>query len=363
MSNQNPNKVLFLINSAPEFAGVQRYILNAAKGLKTSDWNVVVWLNKNPSFAQKLNENQIPYYEYSGSVLSLKNLLTLLVSIRHNKIQVLHANLGGSAIAGALLKYPAGIKRLVFTQHFLRPASSQSNFLKKFLAKIIFKFSFYFFDQCIAISNEVKKQMLDRKEVSLQKITVIFNGSEELKGDINRNKIPDILIVSRLQKEKGIEEILPVFTALKQQGLIFKVNIVGTGELETVLKKKCRELGLTDIIIFAGLVNNVIPYYFQSSIFLNPTLLEGFGLAIIEAMSARLPVIAYAYGGPLDIVDDGKTGFLVHNIKEMTTSLKQLIEDKNLREQMGEEGYTRFKSLFSLDIMIEKLLKIYQGIQ
>ena len=230
------------------------------------------------------------------------------------------------------------------------------------MAKIIFKISFCFYTQFIAISNDVKNQMLKRKEVNPEKVTVIFNGSEELKGDIKRNEIPNILMVSRLQKEKGIQVILPVFADLKQQGLMFKVTLVGTGDLETDLKKQCVELDIADVVLFAGLINNVTPFYFQSSIFLNPTPLEGFGLAIIEAMSAKLPVIAFAYGGPLDIVDDGKTGFLVRHPQEITTKLKLLISDKNLREQMGEAGYQRFKTLFTLDIMIEKLLKIYQGI-
>ncbi|OGI06552.1 MAG: hypothetical protein A2Y40_07600 [Candidatus Margulisbacteria bacterium GWF2_35_9] len=352
-------KLLFCLNSAPEFAGVQQYILTITKELKSKGFIPIIWMNDNEPFQRKLLENKIEYYRYDGSILALKNIWQLMQIIRRHQIKIVHANLGGAAIAGALIKYFSGIKTLVYTQHFINPASTQGGFIKKIISKIVFKLTFVHYDSVIAISSEVRNSILKRRETSANKVILVYSGIKGIQGKKNITDLMDILIVSRLEKEKGIDKLLPVLWTLYQDGYDFSVTIVGDGGQEKILKEMSFHLGMQSKINFIGKVNDVSPYYLNSGIFVNPTFFEGFGLAIVEAMSAQLPVIAFNKGGPVDIIDHNKTGYLAESYEEFGTYLKQLLKNPELATKMGVAGYERFKDLFVVDKMMEQLLKIY----
>jgi len=355
-------KILFCLNSASEFAGVQQYILSLVTALQKEGIHAIVWLNENAAFETKLSEHGISFYQYQESIYSLKNLWKLTTLIKKEKIKIIHANLGGAAIASAIVKRISGIKKFIYTQHFINPASSQGSIIKRLVSKLVFKVVLLNVDYVIAISNEVKRSILNRKEVSERKIKLIYNGIIAVSGETQASVIPNILIVSRLEHEKGVDKLLPIFWKLLQNGYDFSVTIVGGGSQEKVLKDMANSLELDPRIKFIGKVKDVSPYYLKASVYLNPTMYEGFGLAIVEAMSAKLPVIAFNKGGPVDIVVNERTGYLVESYDAFGTGIEQLLRKPALLEAFGSAGYERFNKLFTADVMLNKLMVLYEGI-
>ena len=267
--------------------------------------------------------------------------------------------MGQSAIAAALLKFPARVKRLVFTQHFIYPASSQSSLLKKNIANLIFRLSFAQYNQLFAISTEVRDTMIARHEVNPKKIRILYNGIEGVSGEKIQHQPFNILIVSRLSKEKGIIPLLNVLAEMLKEKPSFSVTIVGDGEEKSIIRQQINEWQLQDNIVLAGKSSNINEYYLKADLLINATKYEAFGLVIVEAMSAQLPVIAFNQGGPRDILINETTGYLIQSFEQIKEKVQILIDNPELRETMGKAGYKRFTTHFALNIMMNELIKEY----
>jgi glycosyltransferase involved in cell wall biosynthesis len=354
--------IIFLVNSAPEFAGVQRYILNTAKELEKRGFSAYIWSSTNPFFMSKLKNSNIKYFEYKGSVLSLGNIYKLLKLIKKNNTKIVHANLGKSAIVGAILKKLTNIKKLVFTQHFISPASTSlaNSSVKRYIAKFLYRHVYSKYDRIIAISTDVADKIMERKESSSKKIEIIYNGIPAVAQKIIENKkSASVLVICRLQKEKNIYGLLNIMAAIKSD-CDFNMKILGSGKEEQSLLDLSKNLKLDNHIEFCGHVEDTAKYYNKASFLVHPAKNEPFGLVLIEAMSAKLPIITFNSGGPKDIVEDGVTGFLVNSDIEMKEKIIELLENKDKRQKMGQAAYERYKSVFTIEKMVDSLMKIYE---
>lgn len=117
------------------------------------------------------------------------------------------------------------------------------------------------------------------------------------------------------------------------------LEIWGEGELRTELEEQIRNNQLTNNIFLKGYTYDIFSPLYEASIFTLTSLFEGLPLVIIEAMSCGVPVVSYACPcGPQDIIADGHDGFLVpvNNEKVLADRICRLIEDKELRKEMGK---------------------------
>jgi glycosyltransferase involved in cell wall biosynthesis len=99
-------------------------------------------------------------------------------------------------------------------------------------------------------------------------------------------------------------------------------------------------------------------------IFVMPSLDEGFGLAALEAMATGLPVVAAGVGGIGELVQHGRTGWLVPPgaPDELASRLRDLLHDQPKRERMGAEGRRRALSDFAASRMVEQIVAVYDGL-
>jgi glycosyltransferase involved in cell wall biosynthesis len=192
------------------------------------------------------------------------------------------------------------------------------------------------------LTDETRKYLKKEMEV----FTVPFGV------DIERFRPPDpvgrrgitVGIVKKLEPKYGIEHLIRAFSMVSRQHSELRLLIVGDGSQETFLKQLCGELGITDRVTFAGLVEHdrVPEYLHRMDIFVVPSVLpsETFGVAAVEAAACQLPVIASHIGGLPEVVRDGETGFLVppRDEEAIAERLSRLIADEPLRKQMGQAG-------------------------
>jgi glycosyltransferase involved in cell wall biosynthesis len=161
-----------------------------------------------------------------------------------------------------------------------------------------------------------------------------------------------ILSVGRLVRRKGFESIISQIPKLLAEGIDAYYLICGTGPMEKELRHQAEQLGVASRVIFAGYVSdeNLASFYAACDIFALVTYydetaksIEGFGIVYLEAGLFSKPVLASRSGGVEDAVWDGKTGILVEpsNTEEIYTALSQLCKDKQLRENLGCQGYRR----------------------
>ena len=130
-----------------------------------------------------------------------------------------------------------------------------------------------------------------------------------------------------------------------------------------MLRSLARSLGIEHQIVFKGALgrSDVIRAYASADIFVLPSLFEPFGIVLLEAMAAGLPVVASAVGGIVDVVADGTTGLLVPpgNPSALAAGLEHLIADSSSRARMGQEGRRRVLR-YSWDLIVPKIVDVYR---
>lgn len=169
-------------------------------------------------------------------------------------------------------------------------------------------------------------------------------------SDARRERL--ITNVARLAKEQKRQYLLiDAFSKVAKQFPEWHVEFWGSengsldGKYATELKTLIDEYHLNDQVKLCGNTDDVLSVYRRASIFAFPSSCEGFGLAMTEAMSAGLPVVAYRSCPAVnELVRDGETGFLVDDgVDALAEGLKKLMEDQELRERMGRAAHESMK--------------------
>lgn len=222
-------------------------------------------------------------------------------------------------------------------------------------------------DALIVITNQVKK--LYKNLVKEEKIHVIPFGVDTEKFQPPRKarsrSVYEILYVGSLYPIKGLKYLIQALALVLKKRRDVKLRIVGSGPEKAKLSLLVNELGLQGNILFQGFIphNEIVPYYQQCDIFVYTTLGEPFGKSIIEAMACGKPVITSNIGGPAEIVENGKTGFLVLPTKPdaIAEKISLLLEDSSLRRQMGDAARKAAVERYSLEKVAELSQEVYQS--
>lgn len=219
-----------------------------------------------------------------------------------------------------------------------------------------------------AIFNQVREEGIPESKIRLVSLRVDLNLFNPLSiprinsfGD--KVGITKIGYIGRLVDGKGLEDLFEAIAMLKSQNLNFRCLIFGTGPLEAELKKIAEDSNIKDRIEWRGFVpySKVPEALAQINIFIYPSWHEGFGRSIMEALAMEKPVVATRVGGIPDLVRDGENGFLVepHNPEVLAQKIKELVEDKELREKFGKAGREYVAKSFEWNDGIKKFAQLF----
>lgn len=180
-------------------------------------------------------------------------------------------------------------------------------------------------------------------------------------SSINSDVSPDYgkkraIAVGRLDAQKGFDMLINAWAQKKEYLVDWTLDIFGKGEWESMLKEQIFKHGLQNNIFLKGVSNNVHQEFSNSSIFLFPSRYEGFALVMMEAMNCGLPVISFdCPHGPSEIIEDGKTGFLIaaNDITAFSKAMVQLSSDEILRYKMGKASKAK-SSEFSKETIMQQ---------
>lgn len=173
-----------------------------------------------------------------------------------------------------------------------------------------------------------------------------------------------LLFVGRLRYYKGLNYLIQALPNIPRAHLV----IVGTGSMKQEWRMLAKERQVEDRIKFMGDVPNAeLPsYYAASDIFVLPASerSEAYGLVQLEAMASGKPVVCTELGTGTSFVNvDGETGFVVpaRNSHALASAINRLIDDPELRVKFGSAGRARVRQEFTIDKMIERVMKVYES--
>ncbi len=161
---------------------------------------------------------------------------------------------------------------------------------------------------------------------------------------------------------KNYTAALGSLASIQQHSFVFL--ICGRGELEKKLKHLTEELGIRNKVKFLGFRNDIPELCRISDIFLFPSFQEGLPVSLMEAMAAGLPVVCSNIRGNVDLIEEGKGGFLNSptDIIGISENIRKLLLDNNLRRSLGQHNLHSIKG-FDKRLIKRKMLDIYSSIK
>lgn len=170
-----------------------------------------------------------------------------------------------------------------------------------------------------------------------------------------KGSLPHIFFLSNLLIDKGVLTLLDACKQLKEQGYMFQCDFVGgeTADMNAErFKQECIQREIADCVTYHGkkYEEEKLTFFQQADIFVLPTFNECFPLVLLEAMEQSLPCVSSAIGGTPEIVDEGKTGFLVpcRKVQPLAERIGLLLKDETLRKQLGKAGRAKFEREYTL---------------
>jgi len=174
---------------------------------------------------------------------------------------------------------------------------------------------------------------------------------------------PLVLHVGRFIEQKNHIGLLDVFQLVLEHIPTAKLLLVGDGSLSSLIETTIAKRGLADSVRLLGLRDDVPTLMSKCDVFLFPSLHEGFGLVVLEANAANLPIIGTKIPGLTEAVRDGETGILhdVKDIQGMAESVVRLINDWQYSQRFANAGRTYVKDNYSTEVSAKRLLEIYNS--
>jgi glycosyltransferase involved in cell wall biosynthesis len=358
-------KILFLVNHL-NTGGITSYILTLAAGLKKKGHSIFV-ASSGGELLPKFNDLGIIYIPIpirTKNELSPKILLSALKLkkvIKDNRIDILHSQSRTTQVLGCLLHEFTGLKHISTCHGF---------FKRRFSRKILPCWG----EKIIAISEQVEEHLRYDFKVSPGRIELINNGidvdkfkpvsafqKQEAKLRLGIKSAPVIGILARLSDVKGHKYLIEAIKMVLVFSSDVKLLIAGEGKLEKELKRLAESLNIKKSVLFIPEALDTRDILSAIDIFVMPSLKEGLGLALMEAMSFGLPVIGSAVGGIKTLIQDEKNGLLVNSrdASGIARSIIDLLSDPDKAARLGANARKFIAEEFSEKRMVLKTEKLY----
>ncbi len=176
------------------------------------------------------------------------------------------------------------------------------------------------------------------------------------------NKERILMHVSNFRPVKRVEDVVRVFSEVRKE-VPSKLLLAGDGPERPKIEAMCRELGTCKDVHFLGKLKNIEEVYSVADVFLLPSETESFGLAALEAMASRVPVISSNTGGIPEINEHGVTGYLsnVGDVSDMASNTLRLLKDSDLMKEMKKNAFAKAKT-FSKSTIIPIYEALYEKV-
>ncbi|PIT88175.1 MAG: hypothetical protein COU29_04150 [Candidatus Magasanikbacteria bacterium CG10_big_fil_rev_8_21_14_0_10_36_32] len=357
-------KIFYLITKS-EIGGAQTHLVDLCRYFHGRGHEILVMSGGNGWLKEECDKIGVRYQSnsfFSNSV----NPLKIYQAIREIKKcangfkpDIVHCHSSAAAFLGRLAI--KGKIKTIYTAHGWGFNVGMNQFLRYSVLlaeKAVAKFT----DKYICVSEFVKKLGLKYSLASENKFTVIYNGvktdGEEI-GLKNNDKI-NLIFVGRLAEPKKPEMVIEAIDFFPQDlKNKIKFTIVGDGPKKEFLQRMVARENVE--VDFKGTLSREksMEELCLADVFVFISAWEGFPYTILEAMSVGLPVVASNVGGVAEVVSENN-GFLIKNeICEISEVLLKLVNNKELRLQLGQNGKDRIKKDFSLEKMLDEIDKVY----
>ncbi|MBT5954137.1 glycosyltransferase family 4 protein [bacterium] len=371
MNRKKCPKTILFFSPTGHMGGAEHVLLRMCKEL--TNYKIVVIMPNEGILAEKLSPYVYKvvffprYFLQSGQIFNvLAGSFFLWLTLRLNgvfNVSIIHVNSIFCLYVPIYFGFFGRIKTIVHWADFdMRPGD----------INLVDWFSHV---SILAVSKSIQRDLI-KNGVRESKIRLLYNGTDDGCFNMTVAESRDVLniqkdtfvvgMTGRIDSWKGHLVALQAFSKINIQNSYFIIMGEFYAAKDSGYYQQINDFiddhRLRKRVLFTGRVENAPSVVQAMDVVLVPSENEPFGLVAIEAMAMKKPVIASNVGGLAEIVVDGETGFLVDSkdSDEWTNAMQKLADDKQLRVQLSNNGYERFRSVFGSNQFIEKLDAYYR---
>lgn len=297
---------------------------------------------------------QVIIFNKNPKISNLKNIWMLYKWFVKMKPDVVHTAAAEANFHGILAAKLAGVK-IIIGEEIGFPNHSPK-------AKLIFKIIYKLTYKVICVSKAVKDFLIDIAEINNEKGVVIYNPVSHV-NHITK-KLPNeftIVTVGRFEKVKNQALLIKALSKLDNKNT--KLILVGDGSQREYLEGLITNLNLQERVTITGFVSNPEEYLSQSHLFVLPSLSEGFGIAVVEAMQQEMACLCSNIGGIPEFITHNETGWLFdpNNEIELVNQLNTIISTPFVEiNRIAQQAKKAVDNRFTIKKYIENLENLYQ---
>jgi len=300
----------------------------------------------------------------------LRCVVAMTRLMRRGAFDLVHTHLIHADVLGGVAARLAGVPVVVSTKHGYENYDRTSRAYR--LAGLTARWT----RKVITISDALSRKVAEVERIPTEKLTTIHYGidcavpgPEPSREAVRRSlRVPPtafaVLSTGRLVPVKGYPYLIEAVAKLRARGSAVVLLIAGDGPDRALLQAQAERLGAADCVRFLGWRADVSSLLAGADAFALATLGEGFGLAILEAMAQRLPVVATRVVAVPEIVQDGETGLLVppRDPAALADALLALEREPELRRRFAAAGHRRALEHFSVARMVRDTERVYADV-
>lgn len=366
----NPIRVAFVIDHLG-VGGTERQLAILLNGLDRARFEpYLVTIRKHP-FSSATSPKA---FLFSTGKLCSPNAVSQLFKMarlfRRERIQIVQTYFFDANFMGILAARLARVPVIISSRRdmgFWHTTSSRA--VMRFLNRLT--------DRVLVNSDSVRQYVARCEGVPLEKISVIHNGLDlslfngkanaaGVKSSLDLDpKYPVVGIVSNLNRQvKRVDVFIDAIPHVLKKLPATRFVIVGDGHLRAGLEERCRSLGVTEAVVFAGGVRNADRLLPAFDVGVNGSDSEGFSNAVIEYMAAAIPCVVSDVQGNRELIEDGVEGYLFRrgDSNSLAENLTRILQSPDLARQMGKRGREKALREFSADTMVREHMEYYEAL-
>jgi glycosyltransferase involved in cell wall biosynthesis len=350
--------------------GAETVLLNLASRLDSTRFRSIVLLPEGRWLPKELRNHGVPTFSMEPSNRYDFGLLrTMARLVRQQQVDLIHSHLPDQNSYSCLVGRLTGRKTIATYHGALRPAEVES--LKGALKLHVVRR----FAAAVVVVSKYLEAAFQNLDFPGDKLFCIPNGVDVDKfacaegGHLRRelaygDRRPLVLMVANLRESKGYEYFVKAARIVADSGV--QACFLAVGELhESIMPRLMRlveQLGLRDRFVFLGFREDVPAILRDVDVFVLSSISEGFSLATVEAMAAGKPVVVTRCGGPEEVIDDGRTGFLVPpaDPEALASRICELLADPERAAILGQNARAKVSSAFSMERMVHQYERLYE---
>jgi glycosyltransferase involved in cell wall biosynthesis len=362
-------KILHLIDHMG-LGGAQNLILDLVEA-RSSKISIAVWSLSDqvlPLAAKRLNAVSVPLKTLGLSKNNPLGLLKLHSLLANEQPDLLHTHLQFSSIFGIAAAVSLGKHRPIIINHIHNDPFQHYSLWQRIGSKILASRVNAYITPSASLGDVVKKAYnlhKDRIKIVTPGLNLkSFNQSATDAARVNylRGNAKRVIgFAGRLTKQKALHVLIDAIPALLAEEPNTRILIVGDGPLRQNLERKAEYLKISYAVKFMGYQNEMVPFYQAMDVFVLPSLHEGFGIVLIEAMALRVPVIASRTVGTVDAVQHEVTGLLVPfgDSRALVSALSRIFTEPGLKERLINKASEFVRQKCSRELMTESIESLY----